>query len=311
MSSLSKEVPSGGIRKRSKSDIAFDTCNVLLLLLLLVMTLYPIINTLAVSFNQAADTVRDSTFLWPRKFTTLNYSTIFQDGMVFHAFFVSVARTIIGTATSVFCTAMLAYTLSRKEYMLRGAISFIFIFTMYFSGGLIPTYMLIKNLHLYGTFWVYILPGLVGAFNLIVMRSFMEGLPESLVESAQIDGANHFLIFLRIILPLSLPVIATVALFVAVGQWNSWLDTFLYNSSKPNLSTLQYELMKKLQSANMSIGSSAESAFASSKNVQANIITPASIRAAITVIATVPIIVVYPFLQKYFVTGLTLGGVKE
>ncbi|MGG4142727.1 carbohydrate ABC transporter permease [Paenibacillus algorifonticola] len=297
--------------KRLAADLLFDLCNTVFLLALLVLTLYPVLNTLAVSFNQAQDTVRDSTFLWPREFTTLNYSTLFQDGLIYHAFFISVARTLLGTVSSVFCTAMLAYTLSRKDYVLRGPISFIFIFTMYFSGGLIPTYMLIKNLHLYGTFWVYVIPGLIGAFNLIVMRSFMEGLPESLVESAQIDGATHFSIFMRIILPLSLPVIATIALFVAVGQWNSWFDTFLYNSSNINLSTLQYELMKKLQSANMSVGGTAESAFASSKNIQANIVTPASIRAAITVVATVPIIIVYPFLQKYFVTGLTLGGVKE
>lgn len=300
-----------GKTKRSAGDLIFDIANITLLIFLLVLTLYPVINTLAVSFNQASDTVRDSTFLWPRKFSTLNYSTLFEDGMIYHAFFISVARTLLGTVASVFCTAMLAYTLSRKEYLLRRSISFIFIFTMYFSGGLIPVYMLIKNLHLYGTFWVYIIPGLVGAFNLIVMRSFMEGLPDSLVESAQIDGANHFSIFMRIILPLSLPVIATVALFVAVGQWNSWFDTFLYNSSNINLSTLQYELMKKLQSANMSVGGTAESAFASSKNIQANIVTPASIRAAITVVATVPIVIVYPFLQKYFITGLTLGGVKE
>ncbi|WP_019910812.1 carbohydrate ABC transporter permease [Paenibacillus sp. HW567] len=300
-----------GKTKRSAGDLVFDIANITLLVFLLLVTLYPVINTLAVSFNQASDTVRDSTFLWPRKFSTLNYSTLFEDGMIYHAFFISVARTLLGTVTSVFCTAMLAYTISRKEYLLRRFISFIFIFTMYFSGGLIPAYMLIKNLHLYGTFWVYIIPGLVGAFNLIVMRSFMEGLPESLVESAQIDGANHFSIFMRIILPLSLPVIATVALFVAVGQWNSWFDTFLYNSSNIKLSTLQYELMKKLQSANMSVGGTAESAFASSKNIQANIVTPASIRAAITVVATVPIVIVYPFLQKYFITGLTLGGVKE
>lgn len=302
---------SGRTKQRSRGDFTFDFINTGLLILLVVVTLYPIINTLAVSFNEASDTVRDSAFLWPRKFTLLNYSTIFEDGMIYNAFLISVARTVLGTTTSVFCTAMLAYTISRQEYVLRKPISVIFVFTMYFSGGLIPTYMLIKGLHLYGTFWVYIIPGLVGAFNLIVMRSFMEGLPESLVESAQMDGANHFTIFLRIILPLSLPVIATVALFVAVGQWNSWFDTFLYNSSKPNLSTLQYELMKKLQSANMSVGGSAESAFANSKNIQANIVTPVSIRAAITVVATVPIIVVYPFLQKYFVTGLTLGGVKE
>ncbi|AWB44800.1 sugar ABC transporter permease [Paenibacillus sp. CAA11] len=308
---MSAWTASAGRTRRSMGDVVFDIVNMALLLLLLVVTLYPILNTIAVSFNQASDTVRDSTFLWPRKFTTLNYSTLFQDGVLFHAFFVSVARTLIGTATSVFCTAMLAYTISRKEYALRKPISFIFVFTMYFSGGLIPTYMLIKNLQLNGTFWVYIIPGLVGAFNLIVMRSFMEGLPESLVESAQIDGANHFTIFIKIILPLSMPVLATVALFVAVGQWNSWFDTFLYNSSNIDLSTLQYELMKKLQSANMSVGGSAESAFANSKNVQANIVTPASIRAAITIVATVPIVIVYPFLQKYFVTGLTLGGVKE
>jgi putative aldouronate transport system permease protein len=300
------------VRKKRWNISVFDFINVSLMLLLLVVTIYPFINTLAVSFNQAADTVLDSTFMWPRKFTTLNYSNLFEDNSIYHAFLISVSRTVIGTLTSVFCTAMLAYTISRKEYFLRRHISFIFIFTMYFSGGLIPGYMLIKNLHLNGTFWVYIIPGLVGAFNLIVMRSFMEGLPDSLVESAEIDGANHFTIFMRIILPLSMPVVATVALFVAVGQWNNWFDTFLFNSSKPELTTLQFELMKKLQSANMSIsGGGAESAFANSKNQQANIVTPTSIRAAITIVAAVPIIVVYPFLQKYFVHGLTLGGVKE
>lgn len=301
-----------GVRKKRWRISGFDFFNVSLLLLLLVVTLYPFLNTLAVSFNQASDTMLDSTFIWPREFTTLNYRNIFEDNSIYRACLVSVSRTVIGTVTSVFCTAMLAYTISRREYFLRRQISFIFIFTMYFSGGLIPGYMLIKNLHLNGTFWVYIIPGLVGAFNLIVMRSFMEGLPDSLVESAEIDGANHFTIFMQIILPLSMPVVATIALFVAVGQWNNWFDTFLYNSSKPKLTTLQFELMKKLQSANMSIsGGGAESAFASSKNQQANIVTPTSIRAAITIVATVPIIMVYPFLQKYFVHGLTLGGVKE
>ncbi|MCZ8520865.1 MULTISPECIES: carbohydrate ABC transporter permease [Paenibacillus] len=302
------------LRKRDRhgpGDRLFDIINAALLLLLLAATLYPFINTVAVSLNEAADTVRGSTFLWPREFTWLNYRTLFQDNTIYHAFLVSASRTVIGTVTSVFCTAMLAYAISRREYVLRKHISFLFVFTMYFSGGLIPGYMLIKNLHLNGTFWVYIIPGLIAAFNLIVMRSFMEGLPESLAESAQIDGAHHFTIFLRIVLPLSLPVVATVALFVAVGQWNSWFDTFLFNSSKPQLSTLQFELMKKLQSAQMSIGGSAESAFASSKNAQSNMVTPTSIRAAITMVATLPIIAVYPFLQKYFVQGMTLGGVKE
>ncbi|AIQ17543.1 sugar ABC transporter permease [Paenibacillus sp. FSL H7-0357] len=298
-------------QRRNWKLSAFDYVNVLLMLMLLVVTLYPFLNTLAVSFNQATDTVLGSNFIWPRKFTTLNYSNLFEDNMIYHAFYISVSRTVIGTIISVFCTAMLAYTISRKEYFLRRQISFLFIFTMYFSGGLIPGYMLIKNLHMNGTFWVYIIPGLIGAFNLIVMRSFMEGLPDSLVESAQIDGANHFTIFLKIVFPLSMPVLATVALFVAVGQWNSWFDTFLYNSSKQDLSTLQYELMKKLQSASMSVSGNAETLFSNSENQQANIVTPTSIRAAITIVAAVPIIVIYPFLQRYFVHGLTLGGVKE
>jgi putative aldouronate transport system permease protein len=172
--------------------------------------------------------------------------------------------------------------------------------------------MLMKELQLTNSFLVYIVPGLIGAFNLIVIRSFIQGLPESLVESAKIDGAGDFRIFIQIVFPLCMPVIATIALFIAVGQWNNWFDTFLYNSSNLKLSTLQYELMKKLQSASTSIsGGTAESAFAGSKNGGANVVTPTSIRAAITMVATIPIMLVYPFLQKYFVQGMTLGGVKE
>ncbi|MCF2946379.1 carbohydrate ABC transporter permease [Paenibacillus tarimensis] len=277
----------------------------------MVVTLYPFVNMAAVSLNQAVDTTLGSNFIWPRAFTLYNYEVILKDSIIYHAFVISVLRTLLGTVTSVFCTAMLAYTLSRPEFMLRGTISLLFVFTMYFSGGLIPVYMLIKSMGLTNSFWVYIIPGLVGAFNLIVMRSFIEGLPESLVESAKIDGTNDFGIFVRIILPLCMPAIATVSLFVAVGQWNSWFDTFLYNSSNLKLSTLQYELLKKLQSANMSIGSSATSAFLNNQNAEANQVTPTSMRAAITMLATLPILFVYPFLQKYFVKGMTLGGVKE
>ncbi|PZD97497.1 carbohydrate ABC transporter permease [Paenibacillus sambharensis] len=289
----------------------FDIFNSALLLCLMVVTLYPFANMAAVSLNEAVDTTLGSNFIWPRAFTLYNYEVILKDSIIYHAFMISVLRTVIGTVTSVFCTAMLAYTLSRPEFMLRGAISLLFVLTMYFSGGLIPVYMLIKSMGLTNSFWVYIIPGLVGAFNLIVMRSFIEGLPESLVESAKIDGANDFGIFIRIILPLCMPAIATVSLFVAVGQWNNWFDTFLYNSSNVQLSTLQYELLKKLQSANMSIGSSATSAFLNNQNADANQVTPTSMRAAITMLATLPILFVYPFLQKYFVKGMTLGGVKE
>jgi putative aldouronate transport system permease protein len=286
----------------------FDWTNYILMGLLVIVALFPFLNVLAVSLNEAVDTSRGGIYLWPRQFTWLNYKSVFNDHIIYHAALISVLRTVAGTLFSVFCTAMLAYTLSRKEYVFRKLITILFVITMYFSGGLIPTYLLIKHLHMTNSFWVYIVPGLVGAFNLIVIRSFIEGLPDSLIESARMDGAGDFRTFVMIVLPLCMPVIATISLFVAVGQWNNWFDTFLYNSSNLNLSTLQYELMKKLQTASVNV--SADSAFARG-NSDKNVVTPNSIRAAITMVATVPIMLVYPFLQKYFVAGMTLGGVKE
>ncbi|MFC5650030.1 carbohydrate ABC transporter permease [Paenibacillus solisilvae] len=286
----------------------FDWSNYLLMGLLIVVALFPFLNVLAVSLNQAVDTARGGIYLWPRQFTWLNYKSVFNDRIIYHAALISVLRTAVGTILSVFCTAMLAYTISRKEYVFRKFITILFVITMYFNGGLIPNYLLIRHLHMTNSFWVYIVPGIVGAFNLIVIRSFINGLPGSLIESARMDGAGEFRTFIKIVLPLCMPVIATVSLFVAVGQWNNWFDTFLYNSSNLNLSTLQYELMKKLQSASLSV--SADSAFVRGSDNKI-VVTPNSIRAAITLVATVPIMLVYPFLQKYFVAGMTLGGVKE
>lgn len=231
------------------------------------------------------------------EWTLRNFDYVFSGSNIFYATFISAARTIVGTVVSVFCTAMLAYTVSRPEYKLKKFVSVTFIFTMYFSGGLIPGYLLIKELDMLNTFWVYIIPGIIGVFNMIVIRSFIEALPEGLMESAKIDGAGDFITFARIVLPLTVPALATVSLFVAVYQWNSWFDVFLYNSSKPGLSTLQYELMKMLSTTNTSSASSAADAFA---NAQGNkgAVTPTSIRATMTIVASVPIIIVYPFLQK-------------
>ena len=205
----------------------------------------------------------------------------------------------------MFLTAMLAYVLSRKEFIYKKQLSFIYVLTIYVSGGMIPTYILMKELHLLNNFWVYIIPGLISAFNMIVIRTFINGIPYSLIESAKIDGAGDFRIFIQIILPLCKPVLATVALFVAVGQWNSWFDAMLYCSADNSLTTLQYELMKLLSSTTTQ-GASAEVM----KNA-GSIVTPTSIRAAITIVTAVPIVCLYPFLQRYFVSGLTIGGVKE
>ncbi|PDO10155.1 MAG: sugar ABC transporter permease [Candidatus Reconcilbacillus cellulovorans] len=275
-----------------------------------VATLYPFLNTLAVSFNAGLDTIRGGIYLWPREFTLQNYRAVFVTGAVFHAFWISVARTVIGTILGLFLTSMLAYTVSRKEYVLRKPITIVVLLTMYFNAGLIPYYFLIRELHLLNNFLVYVVPGLVSAFNMIVIRTYINTLPESLIESAKMDGAGDFRIFLQIVLPLCQPVLATVALFIAVYQWNSWFDTFLFASSEQKLSTLQYELMKLLTST-MNSNTNPALLAGVNRDTSSNLVTPVSIRAAITIVASVPILVVYPFLQKYFVVGLKLGGVKE
>lgn len=205
---------------------------------------------------------------------------------------------------------MLAYALAQPQYIFRKKIGLLFILTMYFNAGLIPNYFLIKNMGLLHNFMVYILPSLVSAFNLIIMRTYIRGLPFSLTESAKIDGAGEFRIFWKIIFPLCTPVLATVALFIAVGSWNSWFDTFLYASSDIKLSTLQYEMMKMLGSI-MSANNDPSMLAGGQNNQVQSLVTPASMRSAITIVTAVPILFVYPFLQKYFVVGLNLGSVKE
>ncbi len=294
----------------TKEDLILNLVVYTTLIFLVIVTLYPFLNTLAVSFNDALDSAKGGIYLRPRKFTLYNYQSLLTRSQIFHASFISVLRTVLSTLFCTFSTAMVAYTLSRKEFVLRKLFSFIYVLTMYIDGGLIPTYFLMKGLGLTNNFWVYVLPGLVTAFNLIVIRTYINGLPESLIEAARADGAGEFTIFVKIVLPLCKPVLATIALFVAVANWNSWFDTFLYNSSNPKLSTLQYELMKVLQTANSMTGSLMQ-ALSQAAAGTVNTITPRAIRATMTVIVTVPIAVVYPFLQKYFVHGLTLGGIKE
>ena len=200
-------------------------------------------------------------------------------------------------------SSMLAFTLSRVDFQGRKFVSTFLALTMYVSGGLIPFYILIKDLHMMGTFAVYVLPGLVSAFNVFVIRSFIDGIPYALQESAKLDGANDFTIYWRVILPLTKPALATIALFLAVGQWNSWFDTYLYNGSKDHLTTLQYELMKVIQSTTTNVDN-----FRGRNMVEVmRQISPESVKMAITIIVTVPILVVYPFLQRYFVKGMTLG----
>lgn len=295
-------------KKSSFADKVFTVCNTLFMIAFVVITLYPVLNTLAISLNEGIDAVRGGIHLWPRKFTLNNYVTVLKKQNILQGAYITVLRTVIGTLLSLVTNALLAFVVSRKRFLFRSQLSLFWVITMYVNGGMIPTFILYKNLHLTGTFWVYVVPGTISAFNMLVLRTYMQGLPDSLEESAQLDGAGYWTVFAKIISPLCKPVYATVALFVAVGQWNSWFDAMLYNRLKSEYTTLQYELMKLLSSVMQQSGNAAN---ASAAGATSAAVTPTTVRAAATIATMLPIVCLYPFLQRYFVTGLTIGGVKE
>ena len=289
-------------------DRVFPVVNGIILVLIMFVTLYPVLNTVAYSFNEGTDALRGNIGLWPRKFSLDAYESILADKSVYQAAWISASKTVLITLLNLFWTGMLAYCLSRPEYVLRKFITTIMVLTMYINAGLIPNYLLIsKTLNLAKSYWVYIIPTMFSCFNMIVIRTYITSLPDALVESARIDGAGDFRVYWQIIFPLCKPVLATVALFVAVGSWNSWFDTYLYNGGQKNLHSLQYLLKMKLATTQASANAAKTSAEALKTQTST---TPITIRCAITVISTVPIMVVYPFLQKYFVTGMALGSVK-
>jgi len=285
-------------RRTNISNLVFDIIIYLVLLFVVIVTVYPFWNTIAISLNDGLDSLKGGIKLWPRKFTWKNYADLFQTDRIFNAGIISVTRTVLQTVLSVFCTSLLAYALSRKEFVLRRYLTTIIVISMYINAGLIPGYMLIKRLHLLGKYAVYIVPCLVDVFNFILVRTYINGLPDSFVESARIDGANEFKIYLQIIMPLIVPSIAMICLFTAVGAWNSWFDTYLYCSNKPKLHSLQYVLMSFLQqSQNQSTNANDANsmALAAGAGSTASKSTPISIRSSITMVATLPILVVYPF----------------
>ena len=297
-------------RKSQKRDIVFPICNGIFLCILMFVTLYPVLNTVAVSLNDGVDAVRGGIGILPRQFSVEAYRTLLSDTQTYKAFGISVARTVITTALNLVITSMLAFALSRKEYIFRRGITLVLVLTMYVNAGLIPNYLLIsKTLNLSKSFWVYIIPTMFSCFNMIILRTYIMGLPEALAESARIDGANDMRIFWQIIFPLCTPVLATVALFVAVGSWNQWFDTHLYNAGKKDLHTLQYLLKMKLATS-VNQSNAANASLDALASMGASKSTPITIRCATTVVSALPIMIVYPFLQRYFVTGMVLGGVK-
>ncbi len=294
--------------KKTLPEHLFDAGLYLFLACIFLATFYPFWNIFVISLNDATDTLRGNLYFWPREFTLASYNTIFRNPEIWSALQVTVLRTIVGTILSIFCISMLAYSLSKRYLLGWKYFSFFFVFTMYFGGGLIPSYMIIKSLGLIDSFWVFIFPGAIGVFLMILVRTFIEQLPGEIEESAKIDGANDLQIFARIVMPLCVPVLATIGLFLAIGHWNAWYDSYIY-TYKPELKTLQAVLVKILnQFQTGAMMSDAQQLAQSAKRIP---VSSESIRMAVTMVATLPIIMVYPFVQKYFVKGIMMGAIKN
>lgn len=280
------------------------------LALLAFVSFYPFWNSLVLSFNSGQDTMLGGITFWPRDFTLANYELVFKDKRLVNAFFISIMRTGVGTVLSVFATAMLAYGLSKKELIGRKYFMVFLIITMFFSGGLIPSFLVIRGLGLMDSFWVMIIPTLISVWNMIIFRTFFQQLPAGLEESAKMDGCGYWATFFRIVLPLSGPVIATLALFTAVFHWNDWFLPSIYITSE-KLIPIQTLLQKVLNSNTVSQQMGQIDAGAASHMAKLTTVTGKSLSMAIMMVATVPIIMVYPFVQKYFVKGVLIGSLKE
>ena len=290
---------------RTPGEWVLDIVKVVFLAFVVVVTVYPFWNIFIISINDATDAIRGGLYFLPRKLSLSSYAEILGRSTFLASIKVSVGRTLIGTPIAVLVTAMLAYPLSRKDLVGRKFWNLLFVFTMYFGGGLVPYYMVLKGIRMLNTFWVFIFPMMMSVYNMILIRSYIESMPDSLFEAAKIDGANDLVVFVKMVIPLSKPILMTVALFVAINQWNSWFDAYLYTSDqalKPMQSIL-VEILNQYQT-----GASTSQAMS---NAKAGVtVTPDSIRMAATMVATLPIIMVYPFVQKYFVKGIMLGAVK-
>lgn len=291
-----------------KQDFLFMSVVYLFIIVVFIVTFYPFWNIFIISLNSAEDTLRGSLYFWPRDFSLASYQQILSDGEIWSAIKVTVLRTAVGTPLAVIVISMLAYSLSKRELVGNRIWTLYFVFTMYFGGGLIPYYMVLKSLHLIDNFMVFILPSMMNVFYMIIVRTFMQSLPQELDESAKIDGANYLQIFFKIILPLTTPVMATIGLFTAIMHWNSWFDSyvFTYNADLKTLQAVLVKILNQYQTGSM-VGEAQQLADASKRLA----VSPDTIRMAATMVATLPIIMIYPFLQKYFVKGMTLGAVKS
>ena len=293
-----------GLNKRGPFDIVFDGLIYLFMLLFFIIVAYPILYVLALSFSSREAVLNNEVYIIPVGFNFDNYKLVLKHEFLPRAFLNSVFYTVFGTLYSMILTILGAYALSRKNYFGRDFIMFLIAFTMMFGGGMIPSYMLIKNLGLLNTRLALIIPFAVSQYNLIVMRTYMQQIPSAIEESAKLDGANDFVILFRIFVPMSKPVIATITLFYAAGQWNDFFSGLIYldDKNKFPLQLVIRHLLITQNDATLNQGLAAQQGMPS--------LTPGGFRAAIVVVTVLPLLVVYPFIQKYFVKGVMLGSIK-
>lgn len=293
--------------KVSRSEKALGIMNIVIVTIFTLACFYPFFYVLISSLSDPK-AVSQGVFLWPVRPTLTTYKQIFAKGDVPNAFLVSTARTVVGTLLCVLASSFFAYLVTKKEMLFRRFFYRLVIITMYFSAGLIPWYITMKMFGLKNSFLLYVLPGAVNAFYIILVKTFLEQLPPSLEESAALDGAGIFTIYRRIILPLSKPILATIAVYCAVAQWNSWTDNF-FLVTNPKLQTLQLILYNYLSQAQV-LANSMKNSLGMAGTIKLDSITPQSIQLAITIVSVIPIMVVYPFLQKQFAKGIMMGAIK-
>ena len=289
--------------KKKRRLSAFELCLYLLFGLLALMTLYPFYNVLIVSFSNTVTSAKYSPYLYPHVFDLTGYKAIIRDAYFFKSLATTLFVTVVGTSLSMLFSVVAAYVLSRKRLLGRKFFLGMILFTMLFSGGLIPTYLVICDLNLDNTIWCMILPVMISTYYLIIMKNYFAGLPPSLEEAARLDGANDWVILTRVFVPISKPFMATFALFYAVERWNGWWEAYLYINDK-NIKPLQIYLRDILVSFNTQLGSQAQSI------LSGNRVFVQSVQMAAIVVTMLPILCLYPFLQKYFVKGVMIGSAK-
>lgn len=294
------------IVKRTVASRIFDVFNMITMILLLILFIYPFWNQVILSFNVGTDAVRGGIYLWPRQFTWSNYEYAFGMGDIWSSIGWSVARVLVGTLSNLFVSGLFAYIIMLPSFCGRKFLRIVVVLSMYIPIGLIPMYLVLHGLGLLNTFSVYWVPSLVSGWNILMISSYMQNHPYALVESARLDGAKELSIYWKIILPISIPVFAAMAVIVGVGHWNAWFDVMVYNA-KGQYDTLQMYLRRILLKADL-IKELMES---SAVKEELRTLQPTTVRAAVTVIITVPIACIYPFMQKYFITGVSIGAVKE